>query len=145
MSTTTDLIDRYYAALARADWAAYDDLVAPDATFAFSGGVDVTGPDGMRMFDRVWKDACPDFVLEARQPIDTGDRVAVVCHYSGTHTEVLHLPEGDIPPTGKHIEGDGVSLFEVAGGQITSQRVYVDRLDLMQQLGLLPEPAAAGA
>jgi len=31
------------------------------------------------------------------------------------------------------------------GGRMTSYRLYFDRVDFMTQLGLMPEPAAAGA
>jgi SnoaL-like polyketide cyclase len=50
-----------------------------------------------------------------------------------------------IPATGKHVRVGSISIFRVAGGKITENWEQWDRLALLQQLGVLPAPAAPAA
>jgi hypothetical protein len=43
-----------------------------------------------------------------------------------------------IPPTGKRIRWSGISICRVAEGKVAEQFERWDRLDLMQQLGVIP-------
>jgi hypothetical protein len=59
----------------------------------------------------------------------------------GTHTDVLTLPAGDVPPTGREFGGKGVGIFEVRDGRLSAQRIYFDRMILVEQLGIpVPDP-----
>ncbi len=48
-------------------------------------------------------------------------------------------PMGDIEPTGKSGAVSGISIVEVADGQIVSKWVAYDNLTLMTQIGLMGE------
>jgi ketosteroid isomerase-like protein len=56
----------------------------------------------------------------------------------GTQTGPLATPAGEIPPTGHEIGGKYVGVFEVRDGRIAAQRVYFDRLAVVEQVGALP-------
>jgi predicted ester cyclase len=67
--------------------------------------------------------------------------VAVRRSYAGTHQGELL----GIPATGKQVRVGSISIFRVAGGKITENWKQWDRLALLQQLGVLPAPAAPAA
>ena len=58
--------------------------------------------------------ACSDIRIVVEHTVTEGDRVAVHCRVTGTHT-------GDtlgIPPTGKSVDFQGVTIARVVDGQI---------------------------
>jgi len=70
--------------------------------------------------------------------IESGDSVAVEYRVHATHNGPLEAPSGTIPATGKTIDFPGAEFFEIHGGKIVTERNYVDSLELMRQLGLMP-------
>jgi steroid delta-isomerase-like uncharacterized protein len=69
-----------------------------------------------------------------------GDKLAVRWTVQGTHRRELL----GIPSTGKHVRFSGISIYRLAEGKIAEQWEQWDRLPLLQQLGVLPTPAAPG-
>jgi len=70
-----------------------------------------------------------------------GDKVAVRRSYEGTHRAELL----GIPATGKRLQFGGISIFRLANGRIAEHWEQLDRLALMQQLGVVPAPDAPSA
>jgi len=70
--------------------------------------------------------------------IESGDSVAVEYRVHATHKGPLEAPSGTIPATGKTIDFAGAEFFEIHSGKIVTERNYVDSLELMRQLGLMP-------
>src|SRR5207237_152448 len=84
--------------------------------------------------------------VEIRSVIEQGNTVLAEGRMTGTHKGPLATPGGrEIPPTGKRIDLATADVFEVEDGKVKGHRVYFDQLDLMSQLGLLPEPAGRKA
>ena len=142
-SSPQDLVTRYYQALSDANWDAYDELFTPDVELEAFGGVTATGVDAVRAFDQVWKSAAPDFTITSLLRAQNGDSLLCEILAWGTQTEVLTLPAGDLPPTGREFGGKGVGIFEVRDGRLSAQRIYFDRMILVEQLGI-PVPAPVG-
>jgi len=142
-SSPQDLVTRYYQALSDANWAAYDELFTPDVELEAFGGVTATGVDAVRAFDQVWKSAAPDFTVTPLLRAQNDDSLLCEILAWGTQTEVLTLPAGDLPPTGREFGGKGVGIFEVRDGRLSAQRIYFDRMILVEQLGI-PVPAPVG-
>ena len=142
-SSPQDLVTRYYQALSDANWAAYDELFTPDVELEAFGGVTATGVDAVRAFDQVWKSAAPDFTITPLLRAQNDDSLLCEILAWGTQTEVLTLPAGDLPPTGREFGGKGVGIFEVRDGRLSAQRIYFDRMILVEQLGI-PVPAPVG-
>lgn len=101
---------------------------------------DPNGPEPLRGPDQVGKyvletrAAFPDFRIEVVQLITDGDSVVLCWRCTGTH-------KGDfqgIPPTGKTVIVEGVSVGLVKDGRVSQERVFFDRLNLLQQLGVAP-------
>jgi SnoaL-like polyketide cyclase len=55
---------------------------------------------------------------------------------TGTFTAPMVTPGGGVPPTGKTIDLPGAEFCRVEGGLIVVDRLYFDRLEFLQQLGL---------
>ncbi|HVU72110.1 MAG TPA: ester cyclase [Mycobacteriales bacterium] len=131
---STALTDRYYAALNSRDWAAYDELFSADAALEGPGGASGNGADAMRAFDRGFVAAASDFRLTALTVYAAGDRIAYELHATGTHDGPLATPQGDIAASGNPVSVKGVGVFEIRDGRIAAQRVYFDRLALVEQM-----------
>lgn len=104
------------------------------------GGLRLSGTAGWGEFYDTWNEAFPDNRAEATA-FGMGDRAAEEGRFIGTHTGTLHAPEGDVPPTGKKVNAPYSAIYRVASDKITSVHLYYDQVDLLTQLGLMPEPA----
>jgi hypothetical protein len=72
-----------------------------------------------------------------------GEERRAVRRRGGTHEDTLMSPAGEITPTHKTLNGRAVQIFRVDGDTIAATRLYFDQVQVMTQLGLMPEPAAA--
>lgn len=61
--------------------------------------------------------------------------------FSGTHDGVLHRPMGDVPPTGRPVSLDYIQVLRFRDGRHVSFNLMLDRLQMLEQLGLIPSPA----
>jgi predicted ester cyclase len=62
--------------------------------------------------------------------------------FMGTHEGPLRTPEGEsIPPTGKQVRFRGSDFATVENGLIVEHRAYFDQMEMLAQLGLLPQEA----
>lgn len=76
----------------------------------------------------------PDQKLELVSASSAGDRMVVEWIMTGTNDG--DFP--DMPATGRSISIRGLSLVELEGGKIVSQRDYYDAYLLLTQLGMVP-------
>jgi predicted ester cyclase len=123
-------------------WNASDEagvlaMAAPGVELTAPAGLDYKGVEGFRQWYRLWAEACPDQIVRYHNLIGERDQVIGEGTFTGTHTGVLRLPSGDVPPTGKHVSADYVAVLRTSGGKITYMRHYFDVMDLMAQLGLV--------
>jgi steroid delta-isomerase-like uncharacterized protein len=85
----------------------------------------------------------PDLKLEIVNLIAGDDWVAIEGIGRGTHTGPLITPGGDLPATGRSLTLPFCRTLRIRGGKIVSRRDYYNVAAVMEQLGLMPEPAAA--
>lgn len=64
-----------------------------------------------------------------------GDRLVKHWQFAGTHTGTFF----GIPATGKHISVDGTTIAKMRDGKIAEEQDFMDNLDFMQQLGIIPK------
>jgi predicted ester cyclase len=83
--------------------------------------------------------AFPLYRLDPEEIIAEGDLVSVRGSFRGTHKG----PFQGVPPTGREISGGLFITYRVSGGRITEHWMLVDSLAVLQQLGVLAEPAKA--
>ena len=75
----------------------------------------------------------PDLRFELGELVVEGDRVALSWTMRGTNTESM----ADRPPSGRSIAVRGLTIYYFADAKITGHRQVVDRLSVVQQLGLI--------
>jgi hypothetical protein len=145
MASAQEVTDRGLAAWRARDADAYAACYSDDAIITAPGGMEAHGPDGAKMFMDAWCAAFPDNEITIEHEHVAGSVVTQEGIFSGTHTGNLHTADGQtIAPTGRHVNAGYVDVFEIDGDVITSDRLMFDRLELLTQLGVVPEPAAAG-
>ena len=137
MLTAKQVFDKTVAAWNASDESEVLAQSAPDVELRAPGGLDFNGTEGLRQWFRLWAEACPDRVVRYHNVVGDAGQIIGEGTLKATHTGVLHLPTGDIPPTGRHITADYVAVLRVANGKITYMRHYFDVMDLMVQLGLV--------
>src|SRR5262245_48634833 len=134
MSQLADLVQRYYDAFNRRDFAIYDRLFTPDCLIE-GPGVQLRGIDGARAFDQVWMTAIPDGRIVSLRKA-TADRL-VMCEnrYVGRHTGPLVTADVTLPPSGRTFDERYVAVFELDGERIQRQTLHFDRVLVMKVLG----------
>ncbi len=104
----------------------------------------VTGPtdkNGMHQFHQGFFGAFPDIHYTIDKLVDDGQVLAIESTVTGTQRGQLMA----IPPTNKKMELKAAFFVEARGDKISKWRSYFDSASMLRQLGVLPEPAAAGA
>lgn len=94
------------------------------------------------MFWSVWQDAFPDNQVTIRVAVVEGEEAMQEAVFSGTHTQVLRSPSGEIAPTNKSVSVPYVLALTARGGKWSGFRLYFDQVEMMTQLGLMPAPAS---
>ncbi len=117
------------------------ELVAPDYVDHAALPGQAPGLEGAKQKWAMYLAGIPDLRVTIEEMVAEGDKVGVRRSYEGTHQGELL----GIPPTGKQIRIGGISIFRLAGGKIAEHWEQLDRLALMQQLGVIPAPAAPAA
>jgi predicted ester cyclase len=96
--------------------------------------------DGLKMFIRALREGIPDLLCPVEEVVAEGDRVAGRFSMRGTHAGTLF----GIPATGKPVDVGVmvIARFDPAGKWVEDWASW-DQLGMMQQLGVIPAPAAA--
>jgi steroid delta-isomerase-like uncharacterized protein len=112
-----------------------DEVYAPDVVW-HNPDQDVHGIEEAKQFIGMYTTAFPDMSVTVEDAIAEGDKVVTRVTLRGTH-------EGETeafgPPTGRQVEGEGITIHRIEGGKIVEEWNSYDNLTLLQQLGLAPE------
>ena len=90
------------------------------------------------LFSSIELEGFPDSTVELTNVFATEDQSVIEFTGRGTNTGPLHMPIGDIPPTGKYSEVRFCSVNRVVSGKVVSIHQYFDVMTMLQQLGLVP-------
>ena len=119
----------------KANFSAAPELYDPGFVSHQYGSEEIRGHDGLRQAITIFHTAFPDLHLTVEDQVSEGDIVATRWTGRGTHQGDL---EG-IPPTGKQVAMTGIEIDRIVNGKIVEQWEVIDRMSLMQQLGVIPE------
>jgi predicted ester cyclase len=119
-----------------------DELVAADYVDHAALPGQAPGLEGAKKKWAMYLAGIPDLRVTIEEMVAEGDKVGVRRSYEGTHRGSCWVSR---PPTGKQVRIGGISIFRLAGGKIAEHWEQLDRLALMQQLGVIPAPAAPAA
>ncbi|MEO5946502.1 MAG: ester cyclase [Chitinophagaceae bacterium] len=97
---------------------------------------DVVGIDSARAFYSNFLTGFSNIKFTIIDVFGQGEKLVKHWNFKGTHT-------GDffgIPATGKAVDLDGSTIVLMKGGKIAEEQDFFDNMDMMTQLGLMPEP-----
>ena len=117
-----------------------DQVMTPDVII-HGNGQKFQGVDVAKQIATAYKTAFPDIRITHHEVIASDDRVAILWTADATH-------EGDyqgVPASGQRIHFEGIDFFHLQNGKIAEVWIEFDNLGMMQQLGLVSQPQAAGA
>jgi predicted ester cyclase len=113
--------------------SAFAELLDPDVLDHSRPPGSAPGAEGVRQQFEGFRAAFPDFRATILDQIAEGDRVVTRKVFHGTHEGELW----GIPPTGREVEINLIDIVRVADGRIVEHWNQVDRMGLMQQLGVV--------
>ena len=127
MSTkeTKAFMDRYFEAGREA-------TKSPEAAQAFVD--EYLADEGLIHHLAFYSAAFPGYQVTPEDIIVEEDKAAVRATFTGTHKGELM----GIAPTGKQVSMPFLIVYRVAGGKIVEHWICMDRLELLEQLGVAP-------
>jgi hypothetical protein len=142
--TTREAFERGTDTFNAHDLDGFASVLADDVAFQAPGGMHGHGKPSCVEFYGGWLSAFPDGHVEVHNVHFIDDIAVEEGTFSGTHNGVLHTPAGDIPPTGRAMIVEYIQVLGFRDGEHVSFNLVFDRLQMLEQLGLVPAPAAAG-
>ena len=140
MEENKAVVRRFYDALDKGNLTAVDELLAPDYVWHRPTGPDIAGRDGVKQYFGAILAAVPDFSCTIEDLFAEGDKVAVRFTAGGTVTGEI----AGIPPAGREVVEEGLSIERVVDGRIAETWERYDTLSWAQKVGILPRPGAQG-
>ena len=134
---------RFFDAWNARDLDAFDEIIAPEAEDHDPQNPfrEMRGPAGAKRAAEMYHSAYSDGRFNVHEQLAEGDLVVTRWTGTGTHDGELM----GMPPTGKWVEVDGITIDRIADGKIAESWTCFDTLGMMQQLGAIPEAQPAGA
>jgi predicted ester cyclase len=123
----------------RGDFDLVDELFAPEYVGHPSGpeGI-VRGPEGVKEYIGRLREGVPDLAMTVEDQVVDGDKVATRWTARGTHAGELLRAE----PTGRTATVSGITIQRFgAEDRIVEGWTNWDMLGMVQQLGIVPQPA----
>ena len=131
---------RAYEIFSSGNLEALEEVIAPDMVDHNAAPGQARGIEGTRQVLGMLRAAFPDLRLTPEDLIAEGDRVVARLMVTGTHQGEFQ----GLPPTGKQVTMSGIEIVRLAGGKAVERWGEFDILGLLQQLGAVPAPGAAG-
>jgi steroid delta-isomerase-like uncharacterized protein len=133
------LVRRWLEAVNHGDVAVADEVFSPDCLRRVIYHASVTrvgrGPEGIKRRIAEWRAAFPDWHFTIEDMLAEGSSVMTRCTVRGTHLGELF----GLPPTEKQVAYTEILICHIANDRIIEQSVLIDRLGLLQELGVLPD------
>jgi steroid delta-isomerase-like uncharacterized protein len=140
MTTPRETVHAVVAAFNAHDLSTLAGFFTPDVVIVSPDTKEVKGREQATEWERSLMDTFPDAMMEIAASYDSGDTVVLEWVFRGTNTGPLQLPSGEtLPATGKQVSVRGVDISTIENGAVASLHAYWDQLELMTQLGLMPE------
>ena len=131
------VVRRFFEELLSTDnLAVADELLSPDFRFYFASSPDPMDLERYKEFLVARRAAFPDRRFVVEDMIAKGDKVSARFTMRGTHKGEFR----GIAPSGREVAMTGIDMIRLAEGKMVEDRVEVDQLGMMQQLGVIPSP-----
>ena len=136
------VVRRFFEELLSTDnFAVADEILSSGFHFYFAGSPDPMNLEQYKEFLVARRAAFPDrrFVIE--DMIAEEDKVSARFTMWGTHKGEFR----GLAPSGREVTMSGIDMIRLAEGKMVEDRVEVDQLGMMQQLGVIASPQQAKA
>lgn len=117
-----------------------NEIIAPNWVNIDARLSPLQGLEGAKKLVTTFRSSFSNIHAEILDMMAEGDRVAVAFTESGTQNGEFM----GFPPSGKSIKATGIGIFRVANGKIIENRVNMDMLALLQQIGAVSAPQHQG-
>ena len=121
----------------RHDAEGFAKTMTDDVRIQAPGAGELRGKQAVKAFYQSWIDAFPDARVDLSALHVLDDLVVEEGVFSGTHRGVLHGSAGDLPPTGRQVSVGYMQVARFRGDLVASFHLVFDRLELMEQLGVV--------
>jgi steroid delta-isomerase-like uncharacterized protein len=140
----TDTARGFIEAFNSSDWQRLEGALSPDCEYdEYGTGRRVRGAHEVVELWQGWKRAMPDAEGRVEDVVAGEDRVALEVTWRGTLTGPFGAPGGgEIEQTVKQQVTPAAIVFQFKEGAVSESHQYFDSLALLQQLGVMPVPAA---
>ena len=148
MSDLKEFSARGNAAFNAHDASALAELDDPNVVTSIpspTGRSELRGRDAAKQYNQSWFTAFPDAKTTVTNEVIGGDSIVQEGIFQGTNSGPWKTETGEMPATGKTLKGHYCLVTKVKNDQVVTSTLYFDQVELMTQLGLMPEPAAARA
>ena len=136
------IVRRFFEELLSTDnFAVADEILSPDFRFYFAGSPVAMDLESYMEFLVARRAAFPDRRFIVEDMIGEGDKVSARFTMRGTHKGEFR----GIAPSGTELTMTGIDMIRISEGKLVEDRVEVDQLGLMQQLGAETSPQQAEA
>src|SRR5919202_5699795 len=134
------VVRRFFEELLSTDnFALADELLSSDFRFYFAGSPDPMNLKQYKEFLVARRAAFPDRRFVVEDMIAEGDKVSARFTIRGIHKGEFR----GIAPRGREVTVTGIDMIRLAEGKLVEDRVEVDQLGMMQQLGAIASPRQA--
>ncbi len=138
MGEAREVMDRITAATLKGDRAAVAECYAEDAVLVTPDAGELRGREAIVDYFVRFSEGFPDADYEYTGKVEEGNAAIDVGYFTGTHTGPLQGPSGEtVEPTGRRMRIRGCDILQVEGGLGRRHEFFYDRLEFMEQLGLL--------
>ena len=106
------------------------------------GGMKLRGREQADVLRSFWE-ALPDATITWENHVESGSMIAGEGVITGTHSGPFRTPQGEISPSGRQVKLPYAFVRRVERGKIASEHLYFDQMEVLQQLGAMPQPSDA--
>ena len=124
------IVLRNFRAFDSGDLKTLEETTAPDFVDHNPLERQLPGVKGTKEASAMWRKAFPDAKIVVEDTIAEADKVVIVWSGKATHKG----PFLGIPPTGKQVTLEGITVFRVAGGKVAEQRGELNLYNILRQL-----------
>jgi predicted ester cyclase len=136
------IVRRFFEELLSTDnFAVADEILSPAFRFYFAGSPVAMDLESYMEFLVARRAAFPDRRFVVEDMIAEGDKVSARFTMRGTHKGEFR----GIAPSGTELTMTGIDMIRLSEGKMVEDRVEVDQLGMMQQLGAVTSPQHAEA
>lgn len=139
--TAFEVVSQFVAALSAQDVKTMKSLHAKDyvVDWVYSDAFEnpPSSAEETAAFFPAWFSGFSEIYYEVKRTIAAEEVVVTEWIFTGTHTGPLGPPvfEEKLAPTGKIIQFRGVTIYDVSGGLIQRETIYMDLATLLVELG----------